>query len=81
MVKIASVEELKKIKESDYGFVIAVKEGTPTIHLTNCKAFLEKDALQNSQVPLNFHWFSTYSLAQKELGDLESCKICKPDST
>ncbi len=81
MVKIENVEELRKIKESDYGFVIIVEEDNSMIHLTNCKFILENDFLQDINNSLNYHWFSTYSLAQKELGDLNSCKICNPDTT
>ena len=80
MVKIENVEELRKIKESDYGFVIIVEDATPTIHLTNCKVIFENDFLQDINNSLKYHWFSTYSLAQKELGDLKTCNICNPGS-
>lgn len=79
MVKIGNIEELRKVKESDYGFVIVVEENKPTIHLTSCKIISESDFLQEINNSLNYNWFSTYSLAQKELGDLLSCKICNPD--
>ena len=81
MVKIGNVEELRKIKESDYGFVIIIKENAHTIHLSNCKIISESSFLQENNNSSNYHWFSTYSLAQKELGDLSSCSVCKPDST
>ena len=77
MVKIESVEELKKIKESNYGFVIIETESAPVIHKTNCKLIFENDFIKNKQNS-SYHWFSTYSLAEKELGDLQSCKLCNP---
>ena len=80
MVKIENTEELKKIKESDYGFVI-VNDDKPTIHLTNCNIISEKDFLLMTNNSSIYHWFSTFSLAQKELGDLNSCNICNPDSS
>jgi len=77
MVKIESVEELRKIKESNFGFVILLSESMLIIHTTNCKLIFENDFLQNSKIQ-SHHWFSTHLLAEKELGDLKSCKLCKP---
>ncbi len=78
MVKIENVEELRKIKESNYGFVIVLEDDKPTIHLSNCKIISEKDFLQEIKNSTKHNWFSTYYLAQKELGDLNSCKRCNP---
>ena len=80
MVKIEKVEELRNIKESDYGFIIVFEYEKPIIHLTNCKVIFENEFQQEINNSSKYHWFSTYSLAQKELGDLESCKICNPDT-
>jgi len=77
MVNIESVEELRKIKESRYGFVIILLESMPVIHTTNCKLIFENDFIKNSKNS-TFHWFSSYSLAEKELGDIKSCKLCNP---
>jgi hypothetical protein len=77
MVNIESVEELRKIKESRYGFVIILSESMPIIHTTNCKLIFENDFLKNNKNS-TFHWFSSYLLAEKELGDIKSCKLCNP---
>jgi len=77
MVKIESVEELKKIKVSNFGFVIILSESLSIIHSTNCKLIFEKDFLKNNKIQTH-HWFSTHLLAEKELGDLKSCKLCNP---
>lgn len=77
MVKIENVEELRKIKESNYGFVIILSESMPVIHTTNCKLIFENDFIKNNKV-LAHHWFSSYALAEKELGELKSCKLCNP---
>ena len=77
MVKIESVEELRKIKKSNFGFIILLSESMSIIHTTNCKLIFEKDFLQNNKIQPH-HWFSTHLLAEKELGDLKSCKLCKP---
>lgn len=79
MVKIENAEEFARIKESDYGFVI-VLDDKPTIHLSKCKQISEKNFQDNINDSSTYHWFSTYSLAQKELGELASCNICNPDS-
>ena len=81
MVKIENVEELRKIKESDYGFVIIFEDVKRTIHSTSCKVISENDFLQEKNNSLKYNWFSTYSLAQKELGDLISCSKCNPDKS
>jgi len=77
MVKIESVEELKKIKVSNFGFVIILSESMSIIHTTNCKLIFENDFLKNNKIQTH-HWFSTHLLAEKELGDLKSCKLCNP---
>ena len=77
MVKIESVKELRKIKESNYGFVIIFSEPMPVIHTTNCKLIFENDFIKNNKTS-NYHWFSSYLLAEQELGDLNSCKLCNP---
>jgi uncharacterized protein YjfI (DUF2170 family) len=75
MVKIESVEELRKIKESNYGFVIILSGDMPVIHTTNCKLIFENDLIKNNKIS-NYHWFSTYLLAEKELVNIKSCKLC-----
>ncbi len=77
MVKIESVEELRKIKGSNFGFVIILSESMSIIHSTNCKLIFENDFLKNNKIQTH-HWFSTHFLAEKELGDLKSCKLCNP---
>ena len=77
MVKIESVEELRTIKESNFGFVILLSESMAIIHSTNCKLIFENDFLQNNKIQ-SYRWFSTHFLAEKELGDLKSCKLCNP---
>lgn len=78
MVKIEDIEELKKIKESNYGFVIITTNTKAVIHNTNCKLIFEQDFLKNSNKVSIYHWFSTYSLAEKKLGNIKPCKLCNP---
>lgn len=78
MVKIDNIEELRKIKESNYGFVIIITHTKSIIHNTDCKLIFERDFLTDGNKDSKYHWFSTYSLAEKELGDIKSCKLCNP---
>jgi hypothetical protein len=78
MVKIENIEELRKIKESNYGFVIIITHTKSVIHNTDCKLIFEQDFLKDENNGSKYHWFSTYSLAEKELGDIKSCKLCNP---
>ncbi len=77
MVTIESIVELRRIKESNFGFVIILSETMQIIHTTNCKLIFENDFLQNNKSQ-SHRWFSTHFLAEKELGDLRSCKLCNP---
>jgi len=80
MVKIENVEELKRIIESDYGYVIIVNSNMkPTMHKTKCKQVTE-DTYQNTQNEneSKFHWFSSNSLIEKEFPNIGSCKNCNP---
>lgn len=78
MVKIENIEELRNIKESNYGFVIIITNTKSIIHNTDCKLIFEQDFLKDDNNGSKYHWFSTYSLAEKELGDIKSCKLCNP---
>lgn len=78
MVKIENIEELRNIKESNYGFVIIITNTKAIIHNTDCKLIFEQDFLKDDDNGSKYHWFSTYSLAEKELGDIKSCKLCNP---
>jgi len=78
MVEIENIEELRNIKGSNYGFVIIITNNQAIIHNTDCKLIFEQDFQKNVNNNLKYHWFSTYSLAEKELGDIISCKLCNP---
>jgi hypothetical protein len=78
MVKIENIEELRNIKESNYGLVIIITNTKSIIHNTDCKLIFEQDFLNDGNSDSKYHWFSTYSLAEKELGDIQSCKLCNP---
>ena len=78
MVKIENIEELRNIKESNYGLVIIITNTKSIIHNTDCKLIFEQDFLKDGNSDSKYHWFSTYSLAEKELGDIQSCKLCNP---
>lgn len=78
MVKIENIEELRNIKKSNYGFVIIITNTKAIIHNTDCKLIFEQDFPKDDNNGSKYHWFSTYSLAEKELGDIKSCKLCNP---
>ena len=78
MVKIKSIDELKQIKKTNFGFIIVSAESIQTIHTPNCTIVSEKEYNQNSDGSIIYHWFSSHSLAEKELGDITMCKICNP---
>ena len=79
MVKIENVDELKRIIESDYGYVVILNSNmNPLMHKTKCDQVTEdffKNNLKNKK-DSKFHWFSSYSIAEKEFSELEACKSC-----
>jgi len=66
-----------KLLQHLHSFLIHLSGSMPIIHATNCKLIFEKDFIQNNKIRTH-HWFSTHFLAEKELGDLKSCKLCNP---
>ena len=81
MVKIQSTEEFRRIKESNYGLLVILDDKlNPTMHKTNCSQ-VTKDSYfysKESSSKTKFHWFSSYSLAEKEFEDILICKNCNP---
>ncbi len=81
MVKIQSTEEFRRIKESNYGLLVILDDKlNPTMHKTNCSQ-VTKDSYfysKESSSETTFHWFSSYSLAEKEFEDILICKNCNP---
>lgn len=81
MVKIQSVDELKRIKQTLFGFVIVIDtQDKATMHKSNCKFIKEDNFLESKKLDsaTKFHWFSTYRLAEKEFKNISSCKNCNP---
>ena len=81
MVKIQSIEEFNRIKESDYGLLVILDEKlNPMLHKTNCAQVTEENYLNHKKISneTKFHWFSSYSLAEKEFECILACKKCKP---
>ena len=81
MVKIENAEELQKIMETNFGFVIILDtQSKATIHKSNCAQITKAEYLQSKKIDniTKFHWFSTFALAEKEFANILSCKMCNP---
>ena len=57
MVKIENIEELRNIKESNYGLVIIITNTKSIIHNTDCKLIFEQDFLKDGNSDSKYHWF------------------------
>ena len=81
MVKIGSVEEFNRIKESEYGFILIVKNGENVLHKPQCEKFSADDFIDSNKLENNtqFNWFSTVALVEKEFIEIKSCESCNPD--
>jgi len=81
MVKIQSTEEFRRIKESDYGLLVILDDKlNPTMHKTNCSQITKDSYFYSKKIlgETKFHWFSSYSLAEKEFENILVCKNCNP---
>ena len=79
MVKIQNLDELKRIQESNFGFIITrTKNLPPTIHQPTCKSVKKEDFESNlrENQDSEFFWFSSISLAEKEIEGIVMCKNC-----
>lgn len=73
--KIESVEQLRLVKESDFGFIVFSDEVSKTAHRSACESITEEKFAGSNGV--GFDWFSTLNMAEKSSG-LALCKSCKP---
>ena len=81
MVKIQSTEEFRRIKESNYGLLVILDDKlNPTMHKTNCSQVTKDSYFYSKKIlgETKFHWFSSYSLAEKEFENILVCKNCNP---
>jgi hypothetical protein len=81
MVKIQSTEEFRRIKESNYGLLVILDDKlNPTMHKTNCSQITKDSYFYSKKIlgEAKFHWFSSYSLAEKEFENILVCKNCNP---
>ena len=81
MVKIQSTEEFRRIKESNYGLLVILDDKlNPTMHKTNCSQVTKDSYFYSKKIlgETKFHWFSSYSLAEKEFENIIVCKNCNP---
>ena len=81
MVKIQSTEEFRRIKESDYGLLVILDDKlNPIMHKTNCSQVTKDSYFYSKKIlgETKFHWFSSYSLAEKEFENILVCKNCNP---
>ena len=81
MVKIQTIDEFNSIHDSEFGFVVIAYNGSKIIHKTKCEKVKLDDYIEsmNSNNITEFHWFSTFALAEKSFPELAGCKNCKPD--
>ena len=80
MVKIENVKEFRRIKKSNYGYIVTVDSNKAVFHKPGCKSVTEDDYLKSmkNKSQTSYQWFSSYSSADKEFSSIDSCQVCKP---
>jgi hypothetical protein len=76
MAKIQTIDEFKRIKESDFGFIVIFDGASNTLHQSRCENLTE-DIFSN-QDGNSLHWFSTIALAEKSY-IITPCESCRPE--
>jgi hypothetical protein len=76
MAKIQSIDEFKRIQESDFGFIVIFDGASNALHQSNCVDLT--DEIFANQYGNSLHWFSTIALAEKSF-NVTPCKDCKPE--
>lgn len=83
MVRISNLEEYKRIKESDFGFLIIPDNSKDmVIHSPSCNLLGADDYIEQrekSPESIELHWFSTIAMAEKKFDDIHACDKCKPE--
>lgn len=73
--KIESIEQLRLVKESNFGFIVFSDEVSKTAHRSGCESITEEKFAGSNGI--GFDWFSTLNMAEKSSG-LTLCKSCSP---
>ena len=72
MTKIQTIEEFRRIKDAEFGFIIT-SNGTNTLHQSNCNNLTDEGFARSDH-----YWFATISLAERSF-DVVICEACKPE--
>lgn len=79
MVKIQNVDEFNNIKKENFGYILFCDTRDKTVmHAPNCKLIQADEFERLNSDNVIFHWFSSYSLAQKEFDNIVFCNTCNP---
>ena len=78
MVKIQNNDEFQRIKDENFGYILFCDTKNKTVmHIPNCK-LIQTDDYEKLSKEVDFHWFSSFSLAQQEFGNIVFCDVCEP---
>ena len=78
MVKIQNIDEFKRIKDENFGYVLFCDTKNKIVmHVPNCKLIQIND-YEKHKNDIDFHWFSTFSHAQQEFENIVFCDLCNP---
>ena len=76
VAKIKNIDEFRRIKGSDFGFIVVFDGASNMLHQTNCTHLTDADF--SNQEGNALHWFSTLALAEKSF-NITPCAMCKPE--
>jgi hypothetical protein len=76
MAKIQNLDEFKRIKESDFGFIVIFDGASNTLHQSDCPSLT--DEIFANQDGNSLYWFSTIALVEKSF-IVTPCNSCKPE--
>jgi hypothetical protein len=74
--KIKNIDEFRRIKGSDFGFIVIFDGASNMLHQTNCTNLTDSEF--SNQEGNALHWFSTLALAEKSF-NVTPCTACRPE--
>ena len=80
MVKIENIDEFNRIKELKIGFIVVVCPNKIILHNASCESLTADEFIKsNASSEINYKWFDTLAIIEKEFTQIQSCTICNPN--
>jgi hypothetical protein len=81
--EITSLEELRKLRLADEGYIVVTSGSQATVHRVNAECISTTNfrlkVIINERKQGSYFWVDSVSTAAHEFPGAKRCKVCKPD--